>query len=150
VKTAMSEGLETSTHRQDKATPPVDGPSTSTSSEKGGILRKALRFTEGEFTFLKSLTFLSIFGTLIGAYFQYLSTYQDKVSTLAKEDLAAATSIFTRASTALSVPLSLQERLVLGYYDAIKNNVDTDPASSETRSAHDLEVAYEGAYTSLR
>jgi len=106
--------------------------------------------TESGFSFVKGLTFVSFAGTLIAAYFQYLSSYQDKVAAEAKDDLAAATSAFTETSTALSVPLSLQERLVFSFRDAVNEKVDTDDDAYVTKSARATYAGYDDAYTALR
>jgi hypothetical protein len=65
---------------------------TSGSSKPGAIskIKQWLISAESEFSFAKKLTFLGFLGSLIAAYFQYLSTYRDKVEIQAKEDLAAA------------------------------------------------------------
>src|SRR5262245_60617200 len=106
--------------------------------------------TETEFSFVKSLTFIGFLGTLIAAYFQYLSAYQEKVTARAKEDLAAATSAFTEAANALSIPLSLQERLVFAFYDAVNNKIDVDDNAYVTKRARAIAERYEDAYTALR
>ncbi|MGH6671146.1 MAG: hypothetical protein ACRECV_04100 [Xanthobacteraceae bacterium] len=112
---------------------------------RNGIIR-----TEKEYAFLKGLALVSLIGTLIGAYFQNLSAYEAKVSALAKDDLTAATQAFTDASTALSVPLSLQERLIFGYFDAVDQGVDNDDNAYVTKNAHAIDGPYETAYTTLR
>src|SRR5205807_2167153 len=78
------------------------------------------------------------------------SAYHDKVATRAKEDLEAATSAFTEASSALSIPLSLQERLIFGFYAAADDKSDTDDNAYVTKRARILGAAYEDAYTGLR
>ena len=40
-------------------------------------IKPALVRAEGEYSFVKGLTVLSVFGTLIGAYFQNLSAYEN-------------------------------------------------------------------------
>jgi hypothetical protein len=103
-----------------------------------------------EFSFFKGLAFVGFLGSLIVAYFQYLSTYQNKVDTLAKEDLAAATSAFGDASSALSAPLALQERLIFGFYDAVKHGADSDNGAYVTKTARDIGKDYETNYMALR
>ena len=112
---------------------------------KRGVIR-----SEKELAFLKGAAILSLLGTLIGAYFQNLSAYEGKVATQAKDDLLAATEAFTEASVTLSTPLSLQERLVFGYFDAVDQRVDGDPNAYVTKNARALSVPYESAYTGLR
>jgi hypothetical protein len=113
-------------------------------------VKRGLTTTETDFAFVKGLTFIGFLGTIIVGYFQYLSAYQDKVAAQAKDDLAAATSAFTETSTALSVPLSLQERIVYSYYDAVNQKLDTDDNAYVTKSARAIYAAYEDSYTSLR
>src|SRR6516225_5144154 len=103
--------------------------------------------------FFKGVSFvglLGVLGTLIAAYFQNLSAYQDKVTALAKDDMAAAAQAFTDASTALSRPLSLQERLILGYFAAVDQKVDTDDTAYMTKRTRAINGPYEDAYTALR
>jgi hypothetical protein len=98
---------------------------------------------------ISAVTIISVIGTLLVSYFQNLSSYEDKVASLAKDDMAAATQTFSEASAALSAPLSLQERLVFGYFDAVeaKVEIDNDYITATTR---ELNGAYKDAYTALR
>lgn len=103
--------------------------------------------------FFKGVTFVGVLGalgTLIAAYFQNLSAYEDKVTALARDDMAAAAQAFTDASTALSAPLSLQERLIFGYFAAVDQKVDADDAAYVTKSTRAINGLYEDAYTALR
>jgi len=113
-------------------------------------LKSAIIRTENELSVAKGLVVVSLAGTLIGAYFQNLSAYDAKVAAQAKQDLDAATQNFAEASAALSVPLSLQERLVFGYYDAVAQKIDADDSAYVTKSARALDPPYEAAYTTLR
>jgi hypothetical protein len=113
-------------------------------------LRLGLIRTETEFAFFKGLTFVGFLGSFIVGYFQYISAYQDKVNMLAKEDLGTATSAFVDASDALSIPLSLQERLVFSFYDAVKQKVDGDGNAYVTKSARAMIASYDSNYAALR
>jgi hypothetical protein len=62
----------------------------------------------------------------------------------------SATLAFTEASTALSVPLSLQARLVLAYYDAVNQKVDTDDEAYVTKTARTIYSSYDDSATALR
>jgi len=129
------------------AAPPSNGPG------KPGLLEKIRRWliaTETEFSFVKGLTFLGFAGTLIAAYFQYLSDYQAKVATQAKEDLAAATSAFTETSNALSIPITLQAALFYDFVRATKPNGDSDANGLPSKNAADMYNAYENANAALR
>src|SRR6202140_790712 len=109
---------------------------------------QSVRRIEQDFAVSK-LAILSVIGTLIGAYFQNLSTYNDKVTAQAKDDMTAATQAFADASSALSVPLALQKQLISGYHNAIATNSDSDNTAYETANAHSIYKSYTGAYRSL-
>ena len=101
---------------------------------------------------LSSITIVSVLGvlgTLIIAYFQNMSAYQDKVATQAKDEMAAATQVFAEASTALSSALSLQQRLIDNFYDAVPKDAYKDDNAYPTKSARALYKDYLDAYTSL-
>jgi hypothetical protein len=92
---------------------------------------------------------LGVLATLIVAYFQNLSAYQDKVTTQAKDDMAAATQVFAEASTALSSALSLQQRLIDNFYDALPKDAYKDGNAYPTKSARASYKDYLDAYTTL-
>jgi hypothetical protein len=50
----------------------------------------------------------------------------------------------------LSIPLSLQERLIFGFYDAVKQKIDTDGNAYGTKSARAMIGGYESSYAALR
>jgi len=111
---------------------------------KGAIIR-----TDNELSFLKGLGIVSVLGTLIAGYFQYLSAYHDKVSAIAQQDMTAATSAFSEVSNALSVPLTLQERLIFGFFDAVEQKVENDDDAYVTKNARAIYENYETAYAAL-
>jgi hypothetical protein len=99
----------------------------------------------GVFKGVSFVGLLGVLGTLIAAYIQNLSAYHDKVTALAKDDMAAAAQVFTDASTALSGPLSLQERLISGYFAAVNQKADTDDTAYVTKSTRAINGPYEEA-----
>jgi hypothetical protein len=103
-----------------------------------------------EFSFLKGLSFVGFLSTLLVAYFQYLSAYQEKLNTQAKEDLLAATSEFTEGSNTLSTAITLQQILFYDYRRALSKQADADDKALDTRNARELYPAYEKARTDLR
>jgi hypothetical protein len=111
---------------------------------KHGIIR-----TEREFAFVKGLAVVSLFGTLIGAYFQNLSAYQDKVTTLAKDDMTAATGAFTDASSMLSTAMTLQGQLYYDFTHAVNISAANDTSALTSKEANDLYNQYEVAFTAL-
>jgi hypothetical protein len=98
---------------------------------------------------VSKLAILGVLGTLIGAYFQNLSIYNDKVSAQAKDDMTAAANAFADASSALSVPLALQQQLIFGYHYAIAANADSDSAAYETTNGRAIYKSYTDAHSSL-
>ncbi len=111
---------------------------------KGAIVR-----TENEFALLKGLAVVSLIGTMIGAYFQYLSNYQDKVSAQAKDDMAAATAAFTETSNTLSIAITLQELLFYDFAHAVELHANNDDGALTSKNAHELYKPYEDAFSGL-
>jgi hypothetical protein len=72
-----------------------------------------------------TLSVLTFVAGLFGAYFQYLSAYQDQVREQAKSDMAAATSEFVEISNAYAEAQTLQQRIYSDYLDSISSNTDT-------------------------
>ena len=81
-------------------------------------------FLRGLFHQISAVTIVSVIGTLLVSYFQNISSYDDKVAALAEEDMAAATQAFTNMSSSLSTAVSLQQRLIGNFYNAICKDVD--------------------------
>jgi hypothetical protein len=101
---------------------------------------------------LSGITIISVAGlltTLILAYFQNLSAYQDKVTTQAKDDMTAATQVFAEASTALSSATSLQQQMIDYFYAAVPNDAYKDAGAFPTASARAMYKDYLSAYTAL-
>ena len=111
---------------------------------KGAVVR-----TEKEIVFVKGLAVVSVVGTLIGGYFQYLSSYQDKVSAQAKDDMTAATAAFTETSATLSTAITLQAMLFYDFIHAAKLNVGGDGNAMTRRDAQQLSKPYEDAAAAL-
>ena len=113
-------------------------------------VKSAIVRTENEFAFLKGVTILSIIGTLIGAYFQNLSAYDNKVATQAKEDLVAATEAFTETSSALSRAITLQGLLFYDFTRAAQLKASGDDNGLMSKNARELYKSYEDASSALR
>lgn len=111
---------------------------------------KLLAWSDKEFSFLKGLSLIGFLSTFLVAYFQYLSAYQDKVSTQAKEDLAAATAAFTEASNTFSTAMTLQQMLFYDYRYIISKGLEGDDKVLETRNARDIYNSYDSARTAMR
>ena len=114
-----------------------------------GFWRSLKSFLIRQLSSITIVSVLGVLGTLIIAYFQNMSAYQDKVATQAKDEMAAATQVFAEASTALSSALSLQQRLIDNFYDAVPKDAYKDDNAYPTKSARALYKDYLDAYTSL-
>jgi hypothetical protein len=112
------------------------------------VKRRSWSFLKGGLT----LTVLGAVGTGLISLLQLQSTYQDKVAAVAKDDLTVATQTFTEASSALSLPILLQQRLIYDFYNANNpNSKKSDPGKVPdfTSDAHDVSAGYLTAYTAL-
>jgi hypothetical protein len=105
--------------------------------------------TDSNFAFVKNLTLVGAFGTVFVALLQYQSAYQDKEASLAKDDLAVATQTFNDVLTRLSVVISLQQRLISGFYAAAKKNVYKSDDAYLTKEARAIYKQYSDAYSDL-
>jgi hypothetical protein len=115
----------------------------------GQGLKSVVLRAEGEYSFFKGLTLLSAFGTLIGAYFQNLSAYENKVAAQAQTDMTAATQALTETSTAMAAPFRLQWQLINDYHDAIAAGTDADPKAYNSADARATYALYTRAYADL-
>ncbi|MET0723434.1 MAG: hypothetical protein ABWY64_21785, partial [Tardiphaga sp.] len=61
---------------------------------KSTPLRWLWKFNHG-FDLVKGLSLVTVLSSLAVGYFQYLSAYQEKVGSQAREDMASATATFT-------------------------------------------------------
>lgn len=111
--------------------------------------RAAIGRINNEIGFVKSLSALSVVGTLLVAYFQSLSAYENKVAAQAKDDLAAATQTFTEASSDLSVALTLQQHLNADFYDALPGDVYKNGDAYLTKDARLVYKNYVDIYAKL-
>lgn len=100
-------------------------------------------------TNVKNISFAGLLVTVIVAYFQNLSVYQEKIATLAKDDMQAATTTFSDASTKLSEALSLQQHLNSNFYDALRDDGYKNDNAYLTKDSRETYKTYAAAYTLL-
>jgi hypothetical protein len=114
---------------------------------------------------VSGVAILGSVGTLIGAYFQNLSAYEEKVSNQAKDDMTAASATFTEASNAMSSAMTLQALLYFQFNQAIKlksaNNDKPDQSGNDkpkqtsneqtlpSKQGLDLFTRYQTAFAAL-
>jgi hypothetical protein len=101
-------------------------------------------------SYAKGLPVITLIGSLLVGYFQYLSAYQDKVSAQAREDMTAATSTFSDIADAYSEAQMLQQILYFDYTAALAVNADGDAQAIQTKSAQASYTPYEHARNTLR
>ena len=134
---------------------------------QGGTPPERQSFLRGVLHQISGVAILGLVGTLIGAYFQNITAYDDKVGALAQQDMGAATQALTEIGTTLSTAISLQQRFVGIFYNAVCIDVDEvyktlyestntkctdvskDPNAYLTRAAGDLYKSYIDNYASF-
>ena len=120
---------------------------------EAGLWQRVKQLTGGawtDFSFVANAAFIGALGTVVVSFLQYFAAYQDKVATLAKEDLAVATTALTDSLNAVSLPLTLQERLVFDYLAATDAKVKPDERAYAASSARGLVKNYYSGFDSLR
>src|SRR5882757_8246114 len=106
--------------------------------------------TNSVLSYAKGLPVITLVGSLLVGYFQYLNAYQDKVSAQAKEDMTAATNTFTEIANAFSEAQTLQQILFFDFSAALDDNTDADGKALTTKDAQNVYPAYEHARKLLR
>ena len=131
--------------------PAIDATAPGNAAAEPGLWSKvktAIIRIEQDFAVLK-LSILSVMGTLIVAYFQDLSGYQDKVSAQAKEDMTAATDTFKQTATTLSTAITLQSLLFYDFFHGATLKAGDDKNALTSKNAQDLYKPYEDAAAGL-
>ncbi|MBV8698299.1 MAG: hypothetical protein JO052_10650, partial [Bradyrhizobium sp.] len=101
-------------------------------------------------SYARGLPVITLIGSLLVGYFQYLSAYQEKVSAQAKEDMSAATSTFSDIANAFSEAQMLQQILYFDYTAALAIDADGDAQAIQTKNAQATYQPYEHARILLR
>ena len=113
-------------------------------------LGRFFRTTNSVLSYAKGLPVITLVGSLLVGYFQYLNAYQDKVSAQAKDDMTAATSTFTEIADAFSESQTLQQILFFDYSAALDENADGKDSALVTKDARLIFPDYEKARNLLR
>lgn len=98
----------------------------------------------------KGLTIVTILTGFLGGYFQYLSSYEDKVSAQAKADMEAATATFVEISNAFSEAQMLQELIFYNFEISLGPNNDVGDMQMIVKASNDIFPDYVKARTDLR
>jgi hypothetical protein len=112
-------------------------------------LRWLWKFNHG-LDIVKGLSLVTVLSSLAVGYLQYLNAYQEKVSSQAKEDMAAATTTFTEISRAFSELQALQQTLYSDFTRAIRDRSDESDKALVTKNARAISERYENARIALR
>lgn len=112
---------------------------------KGALIR-----SDHEITVFKGLTFVSVLSTILFGYFQYLSAYEEKVSTQYKEDYGAATAAFAEVSNAFAKAQSLQQLLYFNYREVAGSENEKRADVIQAVSARETYKPYDEARMKLR
>lgn len=102
------------------------------------------------FAFVRSLSIVTLLSSAAVGYFQYLNTYQDKVSNQAREDMKLATETFEGISTAFADTLALQNLLYSNFATAVRSKSEAKATALSTKNANEASRLYERAQTDLR
>jgi len=116
---------------------------------KSTPLRWLWKFNHG-FDLVKGLSLVTVLSSLAVGYFQYLSAYQEKVGSQAREDMASATATFTEISRAFSEMQGLQQTLYSDFTRAVRDRSDASEQALGTKNAHAISERYEKARIALR
>src|SRR6266404_3881395 len=115
-----------------------------------GRLGRFFGKTNRVLSYAKGLPVITLVGSLLVGYFQYLNAYQEKVSAQAKEDMTAAANTFTEIANAFSEAQTLQQILFFDFSAALDDNTDADGKALTTKDAQNVYPAYEHARKLLR
>ena len=115
-----------------------------------GRLGRFFGKTNRVLSYAKGLPVITLVGSLLVGYFQYLNAYQDKVSAQAKEDMTAATNTFMEIANAFSEAQTLQQILFFDFSGALDDNTEASEQALTTKDARGIFPGYEHARKTLR
>ena len=98
----------------------------------------------------KGLTIVTLLTGFFGGYFQYLSSYEDKVGTQAKADMEAATKTFVDISNAFAEGQMLQELIFYNFKTSLNPKNDAGDKQMTTQAGTGIFPKYTNARTGLR
>jgi hypothetical protein len=98
----------------------------------------------------KGLTIVTLLTGFFGGYFQYLSSYEDKVSAQAKADMDAATKTFVDLSNAFAEAQMLQELIFYNFETSLSPKDDIGDKQMTTQAGTGIFPKYVDARTGLR
>jgi hypothetical protein len=94
-------------------------------------------------SYLVGLPVITLLGSLLVGYYQYLNAYQDKVNARGATDVQMATSAFTEISKKFSEAQTLQQAMFQDFLNALDDTTGPDEQALATRHAKQVWEAYE-------
>jgi hypothetical protein len=117
---------------------------------KSPDLMGRIKTWDSRFSIAKGLTGVTLLTGFLGGYFQYLNSYEEKVASQAKDDLAAATATFVEISNSFAELQLLQQLIYFDLRNVLNVNSDASDKSMSTRNARDIYPNYVKARSTLR
>ncbi len=105
---------------------------------------------DGRLSIAKGFTAVTLLTGFFGGYFQYLNSYEDKVSTLAKADMQSATSTFVEISNAFAEAEMLQQLIFFNFAALLDAGADLGEKGMVTQAGTAAFQSYAKARTALR
>ena len=104
---------------------------------------------ERGFTLFRSLSLVGLVSSLLVSSFQYLNSYQDKVTAQAKENMQNAAKTFDDIATKFSLVQTLQQQLFFDYSTALDDRAGANEQALAVKSAQSVLKDYETAQLTL-
>ncbi|MBR0719285.1 hypothetical protein [Bradyrhizobium liaoningense] len=123
-----------------RATPPEEPP---------GVWQR-IQSWDSRLSVTKGLTIVTLLTGFFGGYFQYLNSYEEKVSEQARADMTTATKTFIEISNAFAEVQMQQEIMLSDFAGALNDRLDAGAKQMDTKAANDLFPDYVKARTALR
>ena len=123
-------------------------PDQDETEEHAGSLGRVGRFLR-LISYLVGLPIITLLGSLLVGYYQYLNAYQDKVNARAENDVRMATAAFTEISKKFSEAQTLQQAMFQDFLNALDDATGVDEQALATRHAKNVWDAYETAGLAL-
>src|SRR5260370_18477549 len=115
-----------------------------------GRLGRFFGKTNRVLSYAKGLPVITLVGSLLVGYFQYLNAYQEKVSAQAKEDMTAATNTFIEIANAFSEAQTLQQVLFFDFSGSLAANTYPSDQALTTNDPPAIFPASDNARKTLR
>jgi hypothetical protein len=131
----------------DGAGSPPQGPAP---DSKSPDFMGRIKTWDSRFSVAKGLTGVTLLTGFLGGYFQYLNSYEEKVRSQAKDDLAAATTTFVEISNPFAEMQLLQQLIYFDLRDVLNERSDAADKAMSTKNAHDIFPNYVKARSTLR